>query len=175
MSFVDTVVVVVEFVVFVAVDGIPVIVASLLECDPEDKDESTPSNTLHLYTFLSTSNFVSNNTLFSSLLLSFHPISGTGRTVTADAAPASTVDVDDESSNISGTFPEDVAVAFPTPAAPASEWRSVLRRINPGAGNRVNGNDATLTCSFIYVSTPNTALAIVALIIELNAAGIEPA
>ena len=173
MSFV---VVVVEFVVFVAVDGIPVIVASLLECDPEDEDESTPSSTLHLYTFLSTSNFVSNNTLFSSLLLSFHPISGTGRTVTADAAPASTVDVDDdESSDIAGTIPEDVAVAFPTPTAPASEWRSVLRRINPGAGNRVKGNEATLTCSFIYVSTPNTPLAIVALIIELNAAGIEPA
>ena len=126
MSFV---VVVVEFEVFVVVDEIPVdpctIVASLLECEPED--ESTPSNTLHLYTFLSTSNFVSNNTLFSSLLLSFQPISGTGSTVTADAAPApapdtpaSTVD-DVESSEFVDPLLEDVAVAFPAPTAPASK------------------------------------------------------
>jgi hypothetical protein len=144
LSFVA--VVVVEFDMFVVVPIDPcTIVASLLECDPED--ESTPNNTLHLYTFLSTSNFVPNNTLLSSLLLSFHPISGTGSTVTADAAPdtpASTVNAV-ESSDIATPLPEDVAVAFPTPTTPASKWRSVFRRISPGAGSRVKGNDATLT------------------------------
>jgi hypothetical protein len=127
----------------------PCTAVAFLECEPK-LEASMPTNTLHLYTFFSTSNFVSNNTLLSSLLFNRHPISGTGSTVTAEAAPTPTPAINDVelefellSPNIPPPPDDDDNKAAATPPE-SSNFRS-LSRTSPSAGSLVNGNEATLT------------------------------
>ena len=110
--------------------------------------------TLFLYTTFSTSNFVSTNNRLSSFFFNFHAIKGAATT-----KPPST--------------PEPPVPEVDKAVPECSSGRLSLI-MTPGAGNLVTGN-AARTLSFIYASTDRTLLAKEALIIELTAAGIEPA